>query len=92
MKISRVILKKSKPTGYLYLPGSQLRQEERDWEISSCLQYAVVNVSPHIVKYTNKEYLYRKCSTRPVKDMIINEINHAFCVSSIMNITSVLKI
>ena len=60
--------RKRKPNGYIYLPGSQYHKAEDYLKLGSCLQDAVINYAPSIVKYTNKLELYNKYPPRGVKD------------------------
>ena len=43
--------RKRKPTGFIYLPGSKLREAEGHLLMRSCLQDAVINYAPGIGKY-----------------------------------------
>ena len=51
--------RKRKSSGFIYLPGSKLREAEGCLTMRSCLQDSVINSSPRIVKYINKLELYR---------------------------------
>ena len=51
--------RKIKPTGFIYLPRKKLREAGGHLSIRSCLQDAVINYAPRIVKYINKLELYR---------------------------------
>ena len=61
-------------------------------ELMFCLHDTVVKAVPCIVKYINKEKIYRQCPPRQVKSTNMNEIDNASCISSVMNIMLVLKI
>ena len=52
--------RKIKPTGYIYLPGSQLIEAQRHLTLISCLHSSIINSPPGIGKYKNKHELYRK--------------------------------
>ena len=59
-KIARVdFSRQRKPTGYIYLPGSKLREAGGHLIMRSCLQDVVMNSAPMTGKYTNKLELYR---------------------------------
>ena len=73
-------IKITKPKGYVYLPGSKFRQEERNLELRSCLHDDVVNDAPHVGKYINKYELYRQCPPMQLNNTIMNYIDNAFFV------------
>ena len=52
--------KKRKSTGFIYIPGSKLREAEGLLLMRSCLQDAVINYAPRIGKYMYKHDLYRQ--------------------------------
>ena len=56
-----------------------------------CLNDAVVNSTPRIGKYINKFELYRQCLLRRAKNIRMNEIENASCVSIVLNTFNVLK-
>ena len=58
----------------------------------SCLQYAVINSAPKIVKYINKHELYRQFPPRRVKDTNILYIENTSCVRNVMKVTPVFVI
>ena len=60
--------RKRKPTGFIYLPGSKLREAEGHLLMRSCIQDAVYNSAPSVGKYINKLDLYRQCPSTRVKD------------------------
>ena len=60
--------RKRKPTGYIFLSGSGFREAEGNSKMRSCLHDAVINSAPIIVKFINKQELYRQCPPRRVKN------------------------
>ena len=81
--------KKRKPTGFIFFPGSDFREAEGHLSMSLCLQDAVINSSPRIGKYIDKQELYRQCLPRKVKDRNISEIENTSCVRNVMKVTPV---
>ena len=57
--------------------------------MSSCLQDAVNNPAPRLVKYINKLELYRQCPPRIVKDRKMTEIKNTSCVRIVMKVNPV---
>ena len=84
--------RKRKPTGWIFLPGSGFREAEGNLKMRSCLQDAVINSSPRIEKFINKQELYRQCPPIRVKNSHISEIEDSAYVINVMNITPVLGI
>ena len=81
--------RKIKATGCIYLPESDFREDEGHLSMRSCLQDAVINCAPRIVKYIDKQELYRQCPPRKVKDSNIPEIENTSCVRNVMDVTTV---
>ena len=52
--------RKRKATGCIYLPGSDFREAEGHLSMRSCLQDSVINYSPRIGKFIEKQELYRQ--------------------------------
>ena len=82
---------KIKSTGYIYLPGSKLLEDERHLMMMSCLEDAVINSFPITLKYTNTLELYRQFPPRRVKDTKMNDIENTSCVRSVMRATPVAR-
>ena len=55
----------------------------------SCLQDAVINSSQRIVKFINKQELYRQCLPRRVKDSNIYEIENTSYEINFRKVTTV---
>ena len=68
MKQSRQNVGRKKSTGYILLSGPQLREAEGHMNLSSCLHVTIIHPAPIIVKYINKNELYKQCAPRRVKD------------------------
>ena len=86
---NRILVKKRKPTGCIFLPGSGFREAEGNFKMRSCLQDAVINSAPRIGKFINKLKLYRKFPPRRVNNSHISEIENCPCVRNVMNVTPV---
>ena len=80
-----------KPTGYIYLPGTQYREAEGHLKLRPFLHDAVINYDPRIGKYINKHDLYRQCSPRRVKDTNMNDIENSLFVRNVMIVIPVLN-
>ena len=63
-----------KPTGYIYLPGSQLCEAEGHLNIGSCLYDYIINSAYRIVNTINKYELYSQFPSRRLKYTNVNEI------------------
>ena len=83
------ILVKKKPTGFIYIPGSEFREAEFHLSMHSCLEDAVINYAPRIGKYINKHEFYRQCHPRGMKDTNISEIENTSSVRNVMKVTPV---
>ena len=81
--------RKIKPTGYIYLPESNVFEAEGNLMTRICLQDAVINSAPRIGKYINKLELYRQYPPRKVKDKKMSEIENTSCVKNVMRVSSV---
>ena len=81
--------KKRKSTGFMFFPGSDFREAEGPLLMRSCLQDAIINSSPRIGKYIDKQELYIQCLPRKVKDTNISEIENTSCVRNVMKLTPV---
>ena len=84
--------KKRKATGYVLITGSPYRDAEGSPLNRSCLHDDIINSAPRIGGEINKSELYRQCSPRTMKDTKIEELEKCECVSSVINISSVLNI
>ena len=83
---------KIKSTGYIYLPVSKYHDAEGHLTMSSCLQYAVIDFAPMIIKYINKMELYTQCPPRRVRDKKITEIENTLCPRTVMKVNTVIRI
>ena len=81
--------RKRKSTGFIYLPGSKLREAEGHLTMRSCLQDAVINYAPRIGKYTNKLEFYRQCPPRRLKDTKMSGIENTSFIINFMGVTPV---
>ena len=81
-----------KPTGYIYLPGTQYREAEGHLKLRSFLHDYVIIYAPRIGKYINKHELHRQFPPRRVKDTNMNDIKNSLCVINVVIVTSVLNI
>ena len=81
-----------KATGYVLITGSPYRDAEGSPHHRSCLHDAIINAAPRIGGGIDQSELYRQCSPRRVMDTRIEELDKCECVSSVMNIASVLYI
>ena len=79
--------RKIKPTGFIYLTGSNFREDKGDLTMRSCLQDAFNNSAPRIGKYINNLELYRKFPPTRVKDTKMSEIYYTSGVRSVMKVT-----
>ena len=84
--------RKRKSSGFIYLPGSKLREAEGRFTMRSCLQDSVINSAPRIVKYINELELYIQCPPIRVKYKKITDIESNSCVRSAMKVTPVIRI
>ena len=83
--------KQNQLDSFIFL-GQNICEAEGHLLLRSCLQDAVINSDPMIVKYMNKLELYRQCPPRRVKDTKIFEIENTSCVRNIMRVTPVFGI
>ena len=81
--------RKRKATGCIYLPESEFREAEGNLSMRSCLQDAIISCAPRIVKFINKQEIYRQCPPRRLKDSHISEIENTSCVRNVMDVTVV---
>ena len=84
--------KKRKSTGFMFFPGSDFREAEGQLSMRSCLKDDVINSAPRIVKYIDKQELYKQCPPRKLKDTNISEIENTSCVRNFMKVTKVSRI
>ena len=84
--------RKIKPTGCIYLPGTQFLEVEGHLNLSSCLHDAIINPPPRTGKYISNHKLYRQFPPRRAKDKNTNDIESYSCVRNVVNVTPVLNI
>ena len=83
---------KRKSTGYIYLPGSQYCESGGYLKPRSWLHDTSINSAQGLEKYINKYKLYRKCSSRRLKDTNMSEIENSLNVINVMIVTPILNI
>ena len=81
--------RKRKPTGFIYFPGSKVREAEGHLTMRLRLLNTVINSAPMIGKYINKLIFNRQCPTRRVKDIKFSDIENTSSVRSVMRVTPV---